>query len=43
MPIIRVIGNLGLSFINKISTDIGSCLIPQWFIAFKSNALKKLE
>tara|TARA_B100000131_G_scaffold314567_1_gene351614 strand:+ start:87 stop:1055 length:969 start_codon:yes stop_codon:yes gene_type:complete len=44
MPKIRVFGNLGLSFLNKLSTGYWELFDPtNGFIAFKNSALKKLR
>ena len=44
MPKIRIIGNLGLSFLNKISTGYWELFDPtNGFIAFKSSALKRVR
>ncbi len=44
MPPIRVFGNLGLSFINKLSTGYWELFDPtNGFIAIKNNALKKVR
>ena len=44
MPKIRIIGNLGLSFINKISTGYWELFDPtNGFIAFKSSALQRVR
>ncbi len=44
MPLIRVIGNLGLSFLNKLSTGYWELFDPtNGFIAFKKSALKKVR
>ena len=44
MPFIRVIGNLGLSFMNKLSTGYWELFDPtNGFIAFKSSSLKKIR
>ena len=44
MPKIRIIGNLGLSFLNKISTGYWELFDPtNGFIAFKSTTLNKIR
>ena len=44
MPKIRIIGNLSLSFLNKISTGYWELFDPtNGFIAFKSSALKRVR
>tara|TARA_Y100000589_G_C27197333_1_gene647539 strand:+ start:5516 stop:6463 length:948 start_codon:yes stop_codon:yes gene_type:complete len=44
MPKIRIIGNLGLSFLNKISTGYWELFDPtNGFIAFSSKTLKKIR
>lgn len=44
MPIIRIIGNLGLSFLNKISTGYWELFDPtNGFIAFKASSLKRVR
>ena len=44
MPPIRLIGNLGLSFLNKLSTGYWELFDPtNGFIAFKSSAIEKVR
>ena len=44
MPIVRVVGNLGLSFMNKLSTGYWELFDPtNGFIAFKTSSLKKIR
>ena len=44
MPFMRVIGNLGLSFLNKLSTGYWELFDPtNGFIAFNKSALKKIR
>ena len=44
MPAIRIIGNLGLSFLNKLSTGYWELFDPtNGFIAFKTTALKRVR
>lgn len=44
MPAIRIIGNLGLSFLNKLSTGYWELFDPtNGFLAFKSNIISDLQ
>ncbi len=44
MPKLRIIGNLGLSFLNKLSTGYWELFDPtNGFIAFNSNTLKRIR
>jgi len=44
MPIIRIIGNIGLGFITKLSTGYWELFDPtNGFIAFKASTLKKIR
>ena len=44
MPKIRILGNLGLSFLNKLSTGYWELFDPtNGFIAFKASALKRVR
>ena len=44
MPLIRVIGNLGLSFLNKLSTGYWELFDPtNGFLAFRTTAIRKIR